>query len=117
MANTQSVMTLPPRHRVPRVVVHASEGGGWDIDVEFDGGAVTMQHCDDWLSDPRERIRIRRQSRALRGLKTELLNAVPDLVAIEPEQFRRLRLVSAASLEGLLQHLSLDLFEVHATFR
>ena len=46
--------------------------------------------------------------------EAELLDAVADLIAIDAEQLRRMRLIAAGPFEGLDEELPLDLFELDA---
>jgi hypothetical protein len=46
-------------------------------------------------------------------VKTEFLDPIPDLIAIEAQQLRGLALVSMTALEGLHQELALNLLHVH----
>ena len=52
-----------------------------------------------------------------RRAETELLDAVPHLVAIEPEELGRVRLVAAGPFQCLHQQLALDVVETDASWR
>src|SRR5574338_1392533 len=68
------------------------------------------------------RLRVGEYSAVRRGelrafLEAELLDSVPDLVPVEPEQRGRLRLVSAGPAERLLYEVTFERFEVHSVRR
>lgn len=45
--------------------------------------------------------------------EAELLDAIPDLIAVDAEQLAGLGLIATATFQRLHQELTLDLFKVH----
>jgi hypothetical protein len=48
VSNTGLALISPTNTHTQRVLVHASEFGGWDVDVDFDGRLIKAGHYTDW---------------------------------------------------------------------
>jgi hypothetical protein len=51
----------------PRVTVNTASGGGWNIQVELDGGIAITAHCTDWHRVERRRAQLEAALKRIAG--------------------------------------------------